>query len=437
MKRFLSLLLALVLVLSVFPAPSFAEEYLIEDISVIEEVVPEEITPEEIVPEEVIQEEIVSEEVIQEEAVPVKSVPTKAASGETAPVLTAEADPVSGGGILTWEAVEGAEYYKVYRASSKSGSYKHWKTVEKTRLRVSVSVGSSRYYKIKAVYDDGDTGKYSNYVRVNGVCAQPEFDEVYARVSNGKPYLDWDKVSGAKKYYVYSVNEDGTKTRLTSTTKTSYTHTKAKVGETYTYVVRAIASSSSRNSIYSQEVTCTAKLPRPVLKISRLSSSGKPELDWNNITGAVGYQVWREEEDKRSVLLAEVTKSSFVDETAVVDVEYEYEIVAVAANPKANSAPSDDRETTPKCARPVASAQLVDKKPMITWDEVDGAVKYYVYRSTSKNGTYKKIGTVYADEGESYHNTSAKKNTTYYYKIVAVSRETRSSYSSYVKIKSK
>ena len=432
MKRYLSLLLALVLVLSVFPVPSFAEEYLIEDISVAEEVVLEEIVPEEIVPEET-----VPEEIAQEETAPVKAAPKRAASGETAPVLTAEADPVSGGGILSWEAVEDAEYYKVYRASSKSGSYKHWKTVEKTRLRVSVSVGSSRYYKIKAVYDDGVAGKYSNYVRVKGVCAQPEFDDVYARASNGKPYLDWDKVSGAKKYYVYRVNEDGTKTRLTSTTKTSYTHTKAKVGETYTYVVKAIASSSSRNSIYSQEVTCTAKLPRPVLKISRLSSSGKPELDWKNVSGAVGYQVWREAEDERAVLVAEVTKSSFVDETAVVDVEYEYEIVAVAADPKANSAPSDDKETTPKCARPVASAQLVDKKPMITWEEVDGAVKYYVYRSTSKSGTYKKIGTVYADEGESYHNTSAKKNTTYYYKIVAVSRETKSSYSSYVKIKSK
>lgn len=407
MKRLLSLLLALVLVLAIFPIPSFAEEYLIEDTSVTQEAVPEETTLEETAP------------------------------AKAAPVLTAESDPVSGGGILSWEAVEGAAYYKVYRASSSGGSYKLWKSVEKTRLKVSVSVGSTRYYKIKAVYNDGDTSKYSNSVRVKGVCAQPEVEDVYARASNGKPYLDWDKVSGAKKYYVYRVNEDGTMTRLASTTKTSYTHTKAKVGETYTYVVRAIASSSSRNSIYSEPVTCTAKLPRPVLKISRLSSSGKPELDWKNITGAVGYQVWREEEDEEPILLAEVTKSSFVDETAVVDVEYEYEIVAVAANPKANSAPSDDKETTAKCAKPVASAELVANKPMITWGKVDGAVKYYVYRSTSKSGTYTKIGTVYAEDGESYHNTSAKKNTTYYYKIVAVSKETRSSYSSYVKIKSK
>ena len=358
---------------------------------------------------------------------------------EVKPELTAESEPVSGGGILSWNAVEGATCYKVYRATSKSGSYKLWKTVEENELAVSVSAGSSRYYKIKAVYDDGETtvtSKYSNYVRVKGVCAQPVVT-VYARASNGKPYIDWNKVSGAKRYYVYRVNEDGTMTRLTSTTKTYYTHTKAVVGQTYTYVVRAIASSSSRNSIYSESVSCLTHCARPEVDVDILSSSGKPELDWKNITGAVGYEVWRAAEDEEFTLLAEVTQSIFVDETAVVDVEYEYQIVAMAEKPDANSVPSDAEDATAKCAKPVVSAELVDNKPMITWGKVDGAVKYYVYRSTSKSGTYTKIGTVYAEDGESYHDTKAKKNKTYYYKIVAVSEESKSSKSAYVKIKSK
>ena len=108
--------------------------------------------------------------------------------------------------------------------------------------------------------------------------------------------------------------------------------------------------------------------------------------------------------------------------------------MAVAEDPAANSAPSEDKEATAKCAKPVASAELVDNKPMISWGKVDGAVKYYVYRSTSKSGTYTKIATAYE---ESYHDAKAKKNKTYYYKIVAVSEETKSSKSAYVKIKSK
>lgn len=352
------------------------------------------------------------------------------------PVLTVESEPVTGGGVLSWEPVADATGYRVYRATSSKGSYKRIATVEGTELQVNVSAGTTRYYKIRAVYEDSETtvtSQYSSYAKVRGVCAQP-VAVVYAKDSSGKPYIDWNKVSGAKKYYVYQVNEDGTMTRLTSTTKTYYTHTKAVVGEEYTYVVRAIASSSSRNSIYSEPVTCLTHCARPDLDIDILSSNGKPELDWKGITGATRYEVWRAEDGGEIELLTQVTESIYVDETALVDVCYDYQIVAVAENPAANSVLSYAEDATSRCAKPVASIALVDNKPMIRWGKVDGAVKYYVYRSTSKSSGYKKVATV---EGESYHNTSAKKNRTYYYKIVAVSEESRSSYSSYVKIKSK
>jgi len=54
----------------------------------------------------------------------------------------------------------------------------------------------------------------------------------------------------------------------------------------------------------------------------------------------------------------------------------------------------------------------------ISWDVVTGASKYYLYRSTSSNGTYTKIGgnidTVY------YTDTGLSASTTYYYKVAAV-----------------
>ena len=356
----------------------------------------------------------------------------------TQPVLTAESEPVTGGGILTWEAVEGATCYKVYRATGKSGSYKCIETVEETRLQVKVSAGSTRYYKIKAVYDDGETeviSKYSNYVKVIGKCAQPVVSRIYVRASNGKPYIDWDKVSGAKKYYVYRVDEDGTMTRLASTTNSYYTHTKAVVGETYTYVVRAIASSSSRNSIYSEPVSCLTACARPELDVDIKSASGKPELEWDAVKGAVSYDIYRTNEDGNYEKIANTTECQWLDLTALVDTRYGYTVVAVAENENCNSAVSNAEFGTVKCAKPVASIELVENKPMVRWNEVEGAVKYYVYRSTSKSSGYKKIATV--EEGESYHDTKAKKNKTYYYKIVAVSEDSKSSYSSYVKIKSK
>lgn len=50
----------------------------------------------------------------------------------------------------------------------------------------------------------------------------------------------------------------------------------------------------------------------------------------------------------------------------------------------------------------------------ITWKKVSGVEKYTIYRSTSENGTYEKIGT---SKTTSYTDKKASKGTTYYYKI--------------------
>ena len=55
----------------------------------------------------------------------------------------------------------------------------------------------------------------------------------------------------------------------------------------------------------------------------------------------------------------------------------------------------------------------------ITWSKVSGANGYEVYRSTSKNGTYKSIKTITSGSTVSYTNTSLATGTTYYYKVRA------------------
>ena len=54
-------------------------------------------------------------------------------------------------------------------------------------------------------------------------------------------------------------------------------------------------------------------------------------------------------------------------------------------------------------------------KVKLTWKKVSGVKTYTIYRSTSKNGTYKKIGTT---KKLSFTDKKAKKGKTYYYRIV-------------------
>ena len=60
---------------------------------------------------------------------------------------------------------------------------------------------------------------------------------------------------------------------------------------------------------------------------------------------------------------------------------------------------------------------LTTGKPYLKWKAVDGAVKYYVYRSGSKSGTYKCIGSA---TSTTYTDTSAKPGYYYYYKVKSV-----------------
>jgi len=71
-------------------------------------------------------------------------------------------------------------------------------------------------------------------------------------------------------------------------------------------------------------------------------------------------------------------------------------------------------------AAPVVTASNVAKsgKVKLTWKAVPGAVKYEIYRSAKKNGSYKKL---YAVTGTTYTNTSAKAGNSYYYKVKAIS----------------
>lgn len=60
----------------------------------------------------------------------------------------------------------------------------------------------------------------------------------------------------------------------------------------------------------------------------------------------------------------------------------------------------------------------VNGKAKLTWEGINNAGKYEIYRSTSENGTFTKVATV---EGLSYTDTNAANGVTYYYKAKAIS----------------
>ena len=363
--------------------------------------------------------------------------PAKAeAAGISAPVATVSNDAATGKVKLTWVAVEGAVNYEIYRAIGKSGTYSRRITVTETAYTdVEAEAGKTYYYKVRAFAADGT---YAESKAVSRTCDLPRpVTKVSNVASSGAPKVTWEAVAGAKEYQVYrATSKSGTYSLMKTTTKTSYTNTSAEAGTTYYYKVKAIAEISSANSAYSSVKSRTCDLPRPVVTVSNVESSGAPKVTWETVEGAKEYQVYRAtSKDGTYTLMKTITKTSYTNTSAKLDKTYYYKIKAIAEKSSANSAYSSVQSCTRDLAQPKVSITLTSSGyPKVTWEAVEGAIEYQAYRATSRNGTYKLMKTT---TKTSYTNTSATSGQTYYYKVRAIysNSEANSAYSEILSIR--
>ena len=255
--------------------------------------------------------------------------------------------------------------------------------------------------------------------------------------SKGKPVLEWTDYSEAKSYYIYrATSKSGKYTKIDSTTAGTYTDSSAVLGKTYYYKVKAIASNSKYNSVDSTYDKAYCKCAAPTVSVSVSTTTGKPTVKWKKITGAKAYRVYRATSKSGTYkLLKTTTSTSYTDTSAKAGTTYYYKVQTDATKGSSyDSIYSSVKSGKCICAKPVVKVKLSSKKPKLTWKKVSGATKYTVYRSTKSGSGYKIIKTT---STLSFRDTTAKKGTTYYYKVVAVNSKTSSVYSAYAKIKSK
>ena len=340
---------------------------------------------------------------------------------------------------LSWNQVDGAESYRVYRSTIINTGYKLLKETTGTSLtNTSAEAGKQYYYYVIAVNEDGVESAKSEVA--TRVCDLPRPVVKASNVaSTGKIKLTWDAIDGAKSYKVYRSTDGGkTYTLLKNTTGTSLTNTSVEAGTKYYYKVFALhESNSSANSAYSTVVSRTCDLPRPVVVATNVSSTGKIRLTWTKIEGAGSYKVYRSTDGGKTYsLLKTTTGTSLTNTSTTAGSKYYYKVYATHSNSAANSAYSLVVNRTCDLPAPVAKVALNSKgKPVVTWEKIDGAVKYTVYIYDA-NGTQIKTAST---TGMKLTHSSAVKGTTYKYRVVAVSSNTaaNSAKSSTVSITSK
>lgn len=339
------------------------------------------------------------------------------------PQISLTTDASTGKPLLKWADDENAVAFAVYRSTSKTGDFTLLDTPDDAKyLDTSAVPGRTYYYMVTAV-DMGGKEKDSAIKSITCDCARPVVS-ITTNASSGKPSLKWNAVDGAAKYEVYrATSKNGTYTKMYTTTSTSYTNSSAVPGTTYYYKVKAICGKSSYgNSAYSVVKSITCDCARPTVTVKCNENTGKPVLSWKAVDGASKYYIYRSTDGGKTYKYWDSTsKTSYTNSGAEAGKTYYYKVKAVCGKSSyGNSAQSLAKSIVCDCAKPVLSITAVNGKPKLSWNAVDGATKYWVYRSTDgKNFKYYDTTTRL-----SYTNMSTTAGTTYYYKLKAVNGST-------------
>lgn len=200
---------------------------------------------------------------------------------------------------LKWSASPGAGGYRIYRASSSSGTYSFVKEVTGTSyVNTGLAIGKSYYYKIRACVTSGTATKYSSYTSI--VSGKPTLSTPagFKAASSGydRAGLSWTAVPGAMGYRIYKATTiDGTYSYVKSSAGTTATITGLTSGKGYFFKVRAYRTVGTTNwfSAYTKKVSVTPIPSTPAsLKISS-TTYDSIGTSWPMVTGASGYVLYQ------------------------------------------------------------------------------------------------------------------------------------------------
>ena len=336
-----------------------------------------------------------------------------------------------GGVKIYWAQVKNAKNYSIIRKES-GGEWKTIKTVSSSTTAYkdrTAKNGVKYYYAVKAVTSD-----CASYYAARSFTyfASPEVT-VSNKITGAT--ISWKKIPGTRSYYVYR-KEAGEKSwkRLSIVTKTSYTDTNVKNGKTYTYTVKAY--NGKIFSGYNTSGWSIKRLSPPELKEVSNKTKGI-YFDWNKVTGASGYIVYRKTNSTNWIEVGKTKKgTSFVDETAVAGRTYTYTVVAVSGKYRSTYIAEGLEIKRLKTPKP-ESVKSYKSGIRFNWDTVTGASGYYVYRKTG-SGSWVQLAKVTGGSSETYLDKTAKKGKTYYYSVRAYSGSHKSAYNTTgLKIKDK
>ena len=304
---------------------------------------------------------------------------------------------------VSWDAVEGAAQYRVYRKTAETGWKRVADTAQTDYLDMTAPSGETVSYTVRCITADGsDWTSYYNDGKSIAYVATPYITS-YENTADGT-LLHWGRCAGAARYGVFYKNAEGNWKGIGTSATNSYLNKNVKTGESTVYTVRCLDSDGEFVSRFHHEGWSCLFLEPPVIRSLENTGNGV-QVTWNALAGAEKYRVYRKTDGESWKRIGDTAETTLLDPNAPSGVTVSYTVRCINADGSDwtsyyNSGKSIRFVKTPK----VTGFENTAEGTVIRWEPCNGAARYGVFYKNAE-GNWKGLGTSKTTE---YLNTAVK-----------------------------
>ncbi len=329
---------------------------------------------------------------------------------------------------LSWNSAMSNIKYNIYRGTSPDDLTLYGTSEETTFVDVNTLTGTRYYYRVVPyiAYNnknfEGYTSSVSMLYRVEPVTA-PKLTNTASGIK-----LTWTKVSGADGYIIYRSKSGGSYAKVTSVSSgtSAWTDTSELAsGYSYKYTIKAYVD-TPHGTRYSPALSASLirRLSQPTITQVKNATKGL-YIKWTKTPYANGYYIYRSKNGGSYKLVNTVSSASSVswNDTApsISGAKYSYKIIAFKTSGGITYKSASSASFGYKLKKPqLNSVTKTSSGWTLSWNAVNGATGYVIYRSINGSG-YEKVKTITSGSRVTWTNTR-KGNTgdVYSYRIRAV-----------------
>jgi len=320
---------------------------------------------------------------------------------------------------FSWNAVDGAAKYRVYRRTAGNDWEVVAKTTATTFLDTNVQKAKPYLYTVRTLDEKGKTvSAFRTPLKAYIISEIPQISS--DTVGTAGVTLTWNKIKGAEQYAILKKNGTSWKKIGTSATN-SFTYKTPDKNVESTYTVRCLSSTGNAYTSGYDRVGYKV-MYNDTPEVTRMEAQADGILlAWSEREGAAKYRIYRKNNGGAWTKLADTTELSYKDTTAEVGETYTYTVRCVTADGKKLTSGFNTKGWTMTVAEtPVITVTAVDNGINVGWEKDANAPKYRVF--IRKDGAWKTLTTT-ADS--SYLYTDVADGQQYTFTVRAVDANKR------------